>query len=155
MEDFKPLQLKHYLVFKVADQKFAFDILDIDSIHTSKNNKVFHDILDQKIAIRLHKRVVPIINLRNKLKLPNSEPADFHTLIFLKRYTDLENNIIGIQVDYNVEIVESIVPKKYNGNCNCLITVRNGNETESVRVLRFKDIISETELHPLETEVWN
>ena len=155
MEEFKPLQLKHYLVFKVANQKFAFDILDIDSIHTSKQKKVFYDILDQKIAIRLHKRVVPIINLKHKLKLPNTEIPDFHTLIFLKRYTDQENKIIGIQVDYNVEIVESIVPKKTNGKSHNIITVRTGNYIEPVRVLRFKDIISETELHPLETEVWN
>lgn len=155
MSEFLPLQLKHYLIFTVADQKFAFDINDIDSIHTSRKRNVFEDIDDLRTAVRLHKKVVPIINLRKKLGLHSNEPEYFHSLIFLKRREQFSNLIIGVQVDFTLEIVESLVAKKPNGKTNRLIKHRVGNRTEPVVVLRFKDIISEKEFQPQEHEFLN
>ena len=41
MDNFEPLKIRHFLITEVAGKKFAFDINDIDSIHTSHRSGVF------------------------------------------------------------------------------------------------------------------
>jgi len=155
MDDFRPLQIKHYLVFKVADQKFAVDIRDIESIHSSNRKDVFDDMEDLKAAVRLHKKVIPIINLRNKLKLKGSNNLVQPSLIFVRQMKDNTFSLAGVQVDQILEIVETMVPKKTNGKSNRLIKVMIGLKTEVITVLRFNDIVGEGELSIMENEYLN
>lgn len=155
MDDFRPLQIKHYLVFKVADQKFAIDIRDIESIHSSNRSDVFDDMEDLKAAVRLHKKVVPIINLRNKLKIRGSNNLVQPSLVFVKQTVDKAVSLAGVQVDQILEIVETMVPKKPNGKSNRLIKVMIGLKTEVITVLRFCDIVEQGELTTIENEYLN
>jgi chemotaxis signal transduction protein len=155
MDDFRPLQLKHYLVFLVADQKFAIDICDIESIQASNRKDALDDMEDLKAAVRLLKKVVPIINLRNKLKLRGTERLVQPSLVFVKRVINKTVSLVGVQVDQILEIVETLVPKKTNGKSNRLIKVMVGLKTEVITVLRFSDIVEEGELSPIESEVLN
>src|ERR1035437_4922495 len=97
MDDFRPMQLKHYLVFVVAEQKFAIDICDIESIHASNRKDVMDDMEDLKAAVRLLKKVVPIINLRNKLKLRGTERLVQPSLVFVKRILNKTVSLVGVQ----------------------------------------------------------
>lgn len=144
MEEFKPLQLKHYLIFKVANEKFAIDILDIESIYASRRKAVFEDLEDLHTAVKIYKRLVPVINLRKKLNLKGERPLQ-PALIFLKN-TDTNNPIVGIQVDETVEITETLVPKKTNGKSNRLIKAQCGLNQEIILVLRVKDILNNEEI---------
>ena len=155
MDDFRPMQLKHYLVFVVAEQKFAIDICDIESIHASNRKDVMDDMEDLKAAVRLLKKVVPIINLRNKLKLRGTERLVQPSLVFVKRIQNKTVSLVGVQVDQILEIVETLVPKKTDGKSNRLIKVMIGLKTEVITVLRFSDIIEEIELSPIESEILN
>jgi chemotaxis signal transduction protein len=154
MEEFRPLQLKHYLILKVANEKFAIDILDIESIHTSTRKSTFDDIADLKVAVKLYKRLVPIINLRKRLHLSGAEPIN-PSLIFLKSQDDSLSPIIGIQVDQTLEIIEAMVPKKTNGKSTRLIKAMINIEHEVVMVLRIKDIINSEELIGTLSPVFN
>ena len=145
MDEFRPLQLKHYLIFKVADEKFAIDILDVESIQTSRRKAVFDDIDDLRDAVRMYKRLVPIVNLRKKLCLKGAEPLH-PSLVFLKCKESVFDPIIGIQVDETVEIVETMVPKKTNGKSTRLIKALFGISHEVLMVLRVKDILNNDEL---------
>ena len=155
MEDFRPLQMKHYLIFVVADQKFAIDILDIESIHASNRTDVADDMADLKAAVRLHKKVIPIIDLRKKLKLRGGDSLVQPSLVFLKRMDAKMRSIVGVQIDEILEIVETLVPKKPEGKSNRLIKVMLGLKTEVIQVLRFIDIVKEEELSNVESEILN
>jgi chemotaxis signal transduction protein len=155
MEDFRPLQMKHYLIFVVADQKFAIDILDIESIHASNRTDVADDMADLKAAVRLHKKVIPIIDLRKKLKLRGGDSLVQPSLVFLKRMDAKMRSIVGVQIDEILEIVETLVPKKPEGKSNRLIKVMLGLKTEVIPVLRFVDIVKEEELSNVESEILN
>ncbi len=155
MENFRPLQMKHYLVFVVADQKFAIDILDIQSIHASNRKDVYDDMEDLKTAVRLHKKVVPIIDLRKKLKLHGSDDLIQPSLVFLKRMNAKMRSIVGVQIDQILEIVETLVPKKPEGKSNRLIKAMIGLKTEVIPVLRFADIVNAGELSNVESEILN
>jgi len=155
MEDFRPLQMKHYLIFVVADQKFAIDILDIESIHASNRTDVADDMADLKAAVRLHKKVIPIIDLRKKLKLRGGDSLVQPSLVFLKRMDAKMRSIVGVQIDEILEIVETLVPKKPEGKSNRLIKVMLGLKTEVIQVLRFIDIVKEEELSNIESEILN
>ncbi|HEY4788120.1 MAG TPA: chemotaxis protein CheW [Bacteroidales bacterium] len=144
MDTFKPLQLKHYLIFKVADEKFAIDILDIESVHTSIQKPVFEDLDDLRTAVKIYKKLVPVINLRNELRLRGSLPVQ-PSLVFLKN-KDTVNPIIGVQVDEIVEITEAMVPKKLNGKSTRLVKAISGLAQEIIMVLRIKDILSNDKL---------
>jgi len=145
MEEFQPLQLKHYLVFKVANEKFAVDILDIESIHTSRRKGLFDDMEDVRISVRMYKKLVPIIKLRDRFRL-NGETPLHPSLIFLKCKEDNMGPVVGIQVDQTLEVVESLVPKKTNGKTTRLIKAMCDIKQEIIMVLRIKDIINNTEL---------
>jgi chemotaxis signal transduction protein len=110
---------------------------------------------DLKAAVRLLKKVVPIINLRNKLKLRGTERLVQPSLVFVKRVINKTVSLVGVQVDQILEIVETLVPKKTNGKSNRLIKVMVGLKTEVITVLRFSDIVEEGELSPIESEVLN
>jgi chemotaxis signal transduction protein len=141
MEEFRPLLLKHYLLFKVANEKFAVDIADIESIHASKRKNGFDNMDDLKIAVRMYKRLVPIINLRQKLKLHNPDLVN-PSLVFIKcKEIDIAP-VIGLQVDEIIEIIETVVPKKTNGKSTRLIKAMIKLKTEVVMVLRLKDILT-------------
>jgi chemotaxis signal transduction protein len=155
MEDFRPLQMKHYLIFVVADQKFAIDILDIESIHASNRTDVADDMADLKAAVRLHKKVIPIIDLRKKLKLRGGDSLVQPSLVFLKRMDAKMRSIVGVQIDEILEIVETLVPKKPERKSNRLIKVMLGLKTEVIPVLRFVDIVKEEELSNVESEILN
>jgi chemotaxis signal transduction protein len=155
MDKFKPFQIKHYLVFIVADQKFAIDIFDIESIHSSSRTDTFDDMEDLKTAVRLHKRVIPIIDLRKKLNLKGGDELVQPSLVFLKRVEDKSRSIVGIQVDQILEIVETLVPKKPDGKTNRLVKAMIGLKTEIVTVLRFTDVVKENELSNVESEIMN
>ena len=139
MEEFRPIQLKHYLVIKVANQKFAIDILDVESIHTSRRKNVFEDMDDLKTAIRIFKQLVPVINLRKRLNLKDTNPLN-PSLVFLK-CKNYDNPIIGVQVDETIEVVEAVVPRKPDGKSTRLIKALCGIHQEVLMVLRIKDIL--------------
>lgn len=143
MEEFRPLQLKQYLIFKVANEKFAIDILDVESIHSSRRRAMFEDVDDLIIAIKIYKQLVPVINLRKKLRLKGDKPVQ-PSLIFLKCKDSL-NSIVGIQVDETVEITETLVPKKPNGKSTRLIKTQCGLNQEVLMVLRVQDILNNDE----------
>lgn len=146
MEEFRPLLLKHYLIFRVANETFAIDIVDVESIQSSRRKPVFDDMDDLKVAVRMFKRLVPIINLRKRLCLKGPDPLN-PSLVFLKYKEDSGNySIVGIQVDETYEIVETMVPKKINGKGPRLIKVLVGIKQQLVFVLRIKDIITNDEL---------
>jgi chemotaxis signal transduction protein len=144
MEEFRPLQLKHYLIFKIADEKFAIDILDVESIHASRRKAVFEDMDDLRTAIKIYKRLIPVINLRKSLRLKGDKPLQ-PSLIFLA-CKDINDPIVGVQVDEIVEIVETMVPKKSNGKSTRLIKAMCGFSQEVLMVLRLKDIIDNDEI---------
>jgi chemotaxis signal transduction protein len=154
MEEFRPLLLKHYLVFKVANEKFAIDILDVESIQSSRRKMIFDDIDDLKISVRIYKRLVPIINLRKKMHLKGAESIH-PSLVFLKYRESADNPVIGIQVDETVEIIETMVPKKANGKSTRLIKALVGINQEVLMVLRIKDIINNDELVSTRSSVLN
>jgi chemotaxis signal transduction protein len=154
MENFTPLQLKHYLAFTVANEKFAIDILDIDSIHTSAGKDGFDDIEDLKTAVRLHKRVIPIINMQKKLRLKGSLPEQ-PSLIFLKVKEENTTSLVGLQVDQLLEIVEIMVPRKPDKKNPRLIKAMIGLQQEIIMVLRAKDVVSSEELIQSENQVPN
>ena len=153
MEDFRPLQLKHYLVIKVANQKFAIDILDVESIHASGCKNMFEDMDDLMTAVRRFKRLVPVINLRKRLNLKETLPLN-PSLIFLKT-TDFNNPFIGIQVDEVMEMVETMVPKKPNGKTTRLIKTLCGLHQEVLMVLRIKDILYKDSINTNPTPILN
>jgi chemotaxis signal transduction protein len=154
MEDFRPLQIKHYLVFEVAKKKFAIDILDVDSIHTSSGDGS-DDMDDLRAAVRLHKHVVPIINLRKKLNLHCEERPLLASLIFLKNRQKSSTSIVGLKVDQTLEIVEIYVAKDPNGRQPRLIKAMIGLTNEVVSVLNISDIVKEEEPHLLHVEAMN
>lgn len=153
MEDFRPLQLKHYLVIKVANQKFAIDILDVESIHASRRKNIFEDMDDLMTAVRRFKRLVPVINLRKRLNLKETLPLN-PSLIFLKT-TDFDNPFIGIQVDEVMEMVETMVPKKPNGKTTRLIKALCGLHQEVLMVLRINDILYKDIINTNSTPILN
>ena len=142
MEEFRPLQFKHYLIFKVANEKFAMDILDIESIHTSRRKSAFDDIEDSRIAVRRFKRLVPIINLRKQLRLFSNDHTN-PSLLFIKCKEENIAPIIGLQVDEIIEIIETVVPQKPDGKRTRLIKAMVGTYDEVVMVLRVKDVVSD------------
>ena len=144
MEDFKPLQLKHYLIFKLAEEKFAIDILDIESIHTSRRKGMFDDMEDLRIAFRMYKRLIPIINLRERFRLKGKAPLQ-PSLIFLKCKENDMTPVVGIQVDQTLEVIESMVHKKPDGKSIRLIKAMCDYKQEVIMVLRVKDIMNSTE----------
>lgn len=154
MEEFRPLQLKHYLIFIVANEKFAIDIVDIESIHTSRRKNLFDDINDLRLSVRLYKRLVPLINLRKKLRLHGDKPEQ-PALIFLKCPENPNESIVGIQVDQTVEIIETLVPKKSNGKKTRLIKAMLGINQEVIMVLRIKDIVGNDKLIGTSTPMLN
>lgn len=145
MEEFRPLQLKHYLLIKVASEKFAIDIVDIESMHTSRRKNLFDDMNDLRLSVRLYKRLVPLIDLRKKLKLHGEKPEQ-PSLIFLKCKENSTEPIIGIQVDQLIEVIETLVPKKPNGKSTRLIKAMLDINQEVIMVLRIKDIVGNDEL---------
>jgi chemotaxis signal transduction protein len=154
MENFTPLQLKHYLAFMVANEKFAIDILDIDSIHTSAGKGDFDDMEDLKTAVRLHKRVIPIINMQKKLRLKGNKPEQ-PSLIFLKIREENTTSIVGLQVDQLLEIVEIMISRKPDKKNPRLIKAMIGLKQEIIMVLRAKDLVSSEELIQSEIQVPN
>src|ERR1039457_2555083 len=106
MENFEPLKIRHFLITGVADKKFAFDINEIDSIHTSRRKGALDDMEDLKAAVRLHKKVIPIINLRRKFVLKSAPLPLFPSLLFLKSKEHGKSALIGVQVDITLEIIE-------------------------------------------------
>jgi len=157
MGNFEPLKMKHYLLVDVAGKRFAFDTKEIDNIHTS-NNAVSNDgIEDMKAAVRIHKKVIPIINLRQKFVLKTkSDLPYFPTIIFLKSKSGGETTIIGVQVDMILEVVEinqlHIKPNKYG-----YATIKHfaHRKIESIPLIHMRDIIIEQESSLLETEMLN
>lgn len=154
MNDFTPFQIKHYLVFNVANEKFALDIRDIESVHVSSSMGKFDDVEDLKTAVRLHKRVVPIINMRKKLRLRGENPIQ-PSLLFIRHTDDSNSSLIGLQVDQTLEIVEVAVQKRPNGKSPRLIKVMIGMQQELIMVLRTKDILNTDELIYVEPEMLN
>jgi len=154
MENFTPLLIKHYLIFAVANEKFAIDIRDIESIHTSTSSGKFDTIEDLRTAVRLHKRVIPIINMREKLRLKGENPLQ-PSLIFVRHKEEATISLIGLQVDQTLDIVEVTIPKKPDGKSPRLIKALIGFTQEIIMVLRPKDILNKEELILTEARTLN
>ena len=156
MDNFEPLKIRHFLITDVAGKKFAFDINEIDSIHTSRRKGDFDDMEDLKAAVRLHKRVIPIINLRRKFVLKSDTLPLFPSLLFLKSKENGKSAIIGVQVDMTLEIVEvtqhQMNTYKYG---HPKIKVIANQNIEKIPVLSMNDLVSESESMLLTTEVLN
>jgi chemotaxis signal transduction protein len=145
MEEFRPLQIKQYLVFMVAGEKFAIDIHNIESIHLSKRKGAFDNIEDIETASRIYKRPIPIVNLRKKLRLSGCDPVQ-PSLLFVKNIGENNSSLIGLQVDQTLEIIETMVPKKPDGKNPRLIKAMIGPTAEVILVLRIKDLVHTDDL---------
>jgi len=153
MQEYKPFEIKHYIVFDVAGKKFAFDILDIDSIHTSSRKHDNDDMSDLKTAVRLYKKLVPIVNLRRKFGLDGEPCESKPTIVFLKRKNQIFNDIIGVQVDQTLDYIETMVnPSSKSGK---LVKMIAGVRSEVVQILHINDVMEETERAIEKTEVMN
>lgn len=157
MGNFEPLKIKHYLLVDVGGKRFTFDTSEIESIHTSKSALSDASIDDMKTAVRMHKKVIPIINLRQKFVLKrNPLQPYFPSLIFLKCKSHGETKIIGVQVDMIIEIVEinqlQLKIHKYGFSA---IKIFNAATYETVPLILMRDIIEEEANTLLEAEVFN
>ena len=157
MGNFEPLQIKHFLVVDVGGKNFAFDITEIESIHTSKNVVSNDGIEDMKASVRLHKKVVPIINLRQKFVLKTSTSQPFYpSIIYMKNKTHGETTIIGVQVDMIVEVVEvnqlQIKTHEYGFS---VIQNFTSDKFDPIPLIRMKDIVIEHESSMMVSEILN
>ena len=155
MEKYNPFEIKHYIVFDVAGKKFAFDILDIDSIHSSDRQTDSDDMHDMKVAVRLYKKLVPIVNLRKKFGLEDHPAPIQPTIIFLKRRNHFPNDIIGVQVDQTIDYIETMVHPGKVDKPGKLVKMIMGVRSEVVHVLRIADVMEEAEHIAEKAELMN
>jgi purine-binding chemotaxis protein CheW len=88
--------------FKIGDEEFGVDILNVQEINKmTQITKVPNapDFVDG--VINLRGRVIPVINLRTRLKLEKKEP-DKDTRIIV---VDIEKNTVGFIVDGVSEVL--------------------------------------------------
>jgi chemotaxis signal transduction protein len=155
MGSYKPLEFKHYLIFEVAKEKFAFDILDIDSIHTSNRKCRKDNMEDLRTAVRLYKKLLPIINLEMIMGLQSESDLYQPSIVFLKNRNQYPDDVIGVQVDRTIDIIETAVPKLENNKPHRLVKMLIGQKEEVIHVLRVKDIVSNNEHVPVKAEIMN
>lgn len=155
MNTYNPLELKHYLVFEVAGEMFAFDVLDIDSIHSSNRKRGLDNMEDIRTAVRLYKKLVPIIDLGKVMGLQPAQKSMQPSLIFIKNRNKFPDDIVGIQIDKTIDIIETSIPKREDNRPHRLVKVMIGQKSEIVHVLRAKDVVLPQEHKPNLIEVLN
>jgi len=92
------------VVFKLGSEEFAADIMQIERILNHVRSSIIpHAPLYVEGVIKYEDRIIPVINLKKRLGLEDSEASEESKIIVTK----IKENIIGLSVDY-VEQVLSI-----------------------------------------------
>jgi purine-binding chemotaxis protein CheW len=104
MEELKELELKKFLVFRLSSEEYGIDIQKITTIIEKDMNiaRVPKTPAFLKGVINLRGDIIPVIHLRKRFNLPESEDTEDTRIIIIK----LEELIIGIIVDSVAEVVQ-------------------------------------------------
>jgi purine-binding chemotaxis protein CheW len=85
-----------FVTFKLAGQKYAVDILQVQEINNMREITTIPNAPSFLLgAINLRGKVIPVINLRNKFSMPNTESIDAAKIVI----TDIRGLVAGIMVD--------------------------------------------------------
>ncbi len=104
-EEKKDLQvgnLKQYLVAKIKEEKFAFNITNIEQIvRDMKITKIPHKYNFLEGVINVRNNVIPLINLKQKLFSSNELAKDY--VIIIANFGD--GYSVGLIVDEIIEVI--------------------------------------------------
>ena len=119
-EDDEDTQANKYLIFKIQEEcygveiRFINEIIELQKITTVPEMPAF-----VKGVINLRGKVIPLIDLRSRFKIPE-RPYDDRTCVIIINFRDSE---VGFIVDYVEEIVdipaqEIVPPPQFKGEGN-------------------------------------
>lgn len=95
--------MKEYVLFKLADEYYGINILNVETIEKEMPmTRVPYAKNYVKGVVNLRGNVVPVIDLRKRMNLPELEYGDETRIIIVK----LEDVIVGIVVDSSSEVIQ-------------------------------------------------
>lgn len=95
--------MKEYVLFKLADEHYGINILNVETIEKEMPmTRVPYAKSYVKGVINLRGNVVPVIDLRKRMNLPELEYGDETRIIIVK----LEEATVGIIVDSSSEVIQ-------------------------------------------------
>jgi purine-binding chemotaxis protein CheW len=103
MADLHEFETKQYIVFSLGEERFGIDSLNITTIDRMKTiTRVPKTPSFIKGVINLRGDIIPVMDLREKFKLPTIEETEETRIIILK----LEEISIGVIVDQVLQTIQ-------------------------------------------------
>lgn len=153
MESKEILEVAQYLTFTLSDEVFAFDISKVrEVLEYGKITKVPQTPAMMKGVINLRGNVVPVIDMRIKFDLVESERTVNTVIIIFEIELDGESTMLGALVDSVKEVLdldsEHIEPPPGIGTLlqTEFIQGMGKRDDEFIIILDIEKIFSSTEL---------
>ncbi|RLG37629.1 MAG: chemotaxis protein CheW [Candidatus Alkanophagales archaeon] len=100
----KPAGERQLVVFKLGDEEFGVDIMQVrEIIRKTEITRVPRAPDFVRGVINLRGQITTIINLRKKLGLPNKEGGDEHQERII--VVEMDGNVVGMEVDAVSEVI--------------------------------------------------
>jgi purine-binding chemotaxis protein CheW len=144
---------EQYLTFQLGDELFAFDVLKTNEVLEITQITRIPGASDAMIGvINLRGSVVPVIDLRKKLGMPEKERTIDTSIIIIETGLGDEKVILGVLVDAAKQVImldksQLEAPPKVGMNLNIeYITAIGKHDNTFIILLNSDKIFSEEEL---------
>lgn len=137
---------RKYLIFKLNEEKYGFDIMTISEVSEYRkpsnipNAPYFIDGV-----INLRGSVIPVINMKKKFHMPESEVSELNKIII----ASVDDKPVGIHVDEASQVI-TIRDEEIQAPPDIITSVGKKNVTGVVKL--EEDIIMLLNLHELFAE---
>jgi purine-binding chemotaxis protein CheW len=142
-----------YLTFQLGDELFAFDVLRTNEVlEVSQVTRIPGASEAMVGVINLRGSVVPVVNLRKRLNMPEKERTVDTSIIIIDTEYDDEQVILGVLVDATKQVImldksQLEPPPKVGMNLNIeYITAIGKHDNDFIILLNSDRIFSEDEL---------